>query len=90
MGLLIWLVVGTVAGWVACRLTRRVHSRDYVLNILVGVIGAIIAGFATNLVIFRPVFNANLQSAIVSAFGASLFLIVFTAIRRDPDEIEVG
>ena len=63
--------------------------RDYVLNILVGIIGAVVAGFATNLVIFRPVFSANLQSAIVSAFGAALFLVVFTAIRREPDEIEV-
>jgi uncharacterized membrane protein YeaQ/YmgE (transglycosylase-associated protein family) len=87
---LIWLLIGIVGGWLACRLTRRVLSRDYVLNILVGVIGAVVAGFVTNLVIFRPVFDPNLQSAIVSAFGAALFLIVFNAIRREPDEGAVG
>lgn len=74
MGIVIWLIIGVIAGWVACRLTRRVQSRDYVLNILVGITGAAVAGFATNLVIFRPVFDPNLQSAIVSVFGASLFL----------------
>lgn len=90
MGILIWLAIGITGGWLACRLTRRTRPRDYVLNILVGIIGAVVSGFATNLVIFRPVFDANLQSAMVSIFGAGLFLIVFTAIRREPEDSDIG
>lgn len=87
MGILIWLLVGIAGGWLTCRLTRRLSARDYALNIVVGIVGAVIAGFATNLVIFRPVFDLNLQSAFVSVLGAGLFLIVFIAIRRDTAEI---
>jgi uncharacterized membrane protein YeaQ/YmgE (transglycosylase-associated protein family) len=86
MGILIWIIIGVVGGLLACRLTRRRHSRDYVWNILVGIIGAFAGGFATNLVIFRPPFDPNLQSTIISVFGAALFLIIFNAIRREPED----
>jgi uncharacterized membrane protein YeaQ/YmgE (transglycosylase-associated protein family) len=86
MGIVIWIIIGVVGGWLACRLTRRRQFRDYLWNIVVGIIGAIAGGFATNLVIFRPPFDPNLQSTLISVFGAALFLIVFNAIRREPDD----
>lgn len=82
MGVLSWLLVGVIAGAIAARLTRRVTALDYTLNIAVGIVGAAVGGFITNLVIFRPVFSANLQNGLVSVFGAALFLVLANLVRR--------
>jgi len=82
MGVLSWLLVGVIAGAIAARLTRRVTALDYMLNIAVGIVGAAVGGFITNLVIFQPPFDLNLQSLIVSELAAIVFLTTFNAIRR--------
>jgi uncharacterized membrane protein YeaQ/YmgE (transglycosylase-associated protein family) len=82
MGLLAWIILGIVAGWLACRLTRRDQPKDYLLNIVVGVIGACAGGFITNLVIFSPVFDFNLQSLLVAGLASFVFLVVANAVRR--------
>lgn len=82
MGIIVWILVGVVGGWLSCRLSGRQSAGDYALNIAVGIVGAVAAGFITNLVIFRPVFSANLQNGLVSVFGAALFLILANLLRR--------
>lgn len=82
MGLLMWIIFGAVAGWLACRITHRVQPIDYLLNIVVGIIGACVGGFITNLVIFHPVFEFNLQSMLVAGLATILFLVVANALRR--------
>lgn len=82
MGLLIWIIVGIVAGMVACRLSRRTETVDYVLNIIVGIVGACAGGFITNLVIYRPPLQFNLQSLLVSLLATGVFLVVLNALRR--------
>lgn len=82
MGVLSWVIVGVIAGWVTCRLTRRLAAVDYALNIALGILGAAVGGFMTNLVVFRPPFELNLQSLIVAELAAIVFLMTFNAIRR--------
>jgi uncharacterized membrane protein YeaQ/YmgE (transglycosylase-associated protein family) len=82
VGIIVWLVIGVVGGLLSSRLGDRKTTGDYALNIAVGVIGAVVGGFITNLVIFRPVFSANLQNGLVSVFGAALFLVLANLVRR--------
>lgn len=82
MGVIIWIIIGAVAGWLACRLTGRTANIDYAVNVGIGILGAVAGGFITNLVIYRPVFEFNLQSALVAVLATGVFLVVVNAVRR--------
>ncbi|MBK7219723.1 MAG: GlsB/YeaQ/YmgE family stress response membrane protein [Candidatus Promineofilum sp.] len=82
MGIVVWILIGVIGGWLSGRLTGRKATGDYALNIAVGIVGAIAAGFITNLVIFHPVLSANWQNGLVAVLGAALFLVVANLLRR--------
>ena len=82
MGLFVWIIIGAVAGWLACRLTSRTANIDDAVNVGFGILGACVGGFVTNLVIYRPVFEFNLQNALVAVLATGVFLVVVNAVRR--------
>lgn len=45
MGIIIWLIVGGVCGWLASIIMRRDGQQGILLNVVVGIVGAAIAGF---------------------------------------------
>ena len=45
MGIIIWLIVGGIVGWLASIIMRRDAQQGIILNIVVGIVGALIAGF---------------------------------------------
>jgi uncharacterized membrane protein YeaQ/YmgE (transglycosylase-associated protein family) len=77
-GLVIWLLIGLIAGFIASRIMRG-GSSGCVGNILLGLIGAFIGGLLTNILI--P--NANfgfIGSIIVSIIGACILITIMHAI----------
>ena len=80
MGVIVWIVIGILAGVIACYLTRRTTGRDFLVNIVVGLVGAILGGFASNLVTFQPPLDFNFSGALVAGFGALVFLIFANAM----------
>jgi uncharacterized membrane protein YeaQ/YmgE (transglycosylase-associated protein family) len=84
MGIISWIVIGILAGVFACTLTRRTTSRDFLVNIIVGLVGAVLGGFASNLVTFQPPLDFNFSSALVASFGALVFLVFANAMVNRP------
>lgn len=82
MGIISWIVVGVIAGVIACMLAGRTLTRDYLSNIGVGLVGAIMAGFATNLVTRQPPLGINSSSLFVALLGALVFLVFANAVNR--------
>ena len=83
MGTLSWIILGIVAAWATSRVTRHTEPRDYLLNIVVGVIGAFAGGFSANLVGRDPVFGFTLTSFFVAMLGTVVFLVIlFGIIQR--------
>ena len=79
MGVILWIVVGLLAGWIAHVV---LGGRGGILvNLAVGLIGAIVGGwlFGALHVVPAPGFAGNLVTAIV---GAVVFLFIWRAIRR--------
>lgn len=80
---IIWLIVGGIIGWVASELMRTRES--LLLNIIVGIVGAFIAGL-----ILTPLFgittinenNFSLPALIVSLLGSIILLAVVNLFRR--------
>ena len=45
MGIIIWLIVGGIVGWLASLIMRRDAQQGILLNIVVGIVGAFIGGW---------------------------------------------
>ena len=80
LSILIWIVVGAVAGWLA-GLVMRGGGFGLIGNILVGIVGAVVAGFLLPKV--GIVIGGNILAQILNAFiGAVLVLFVIGLLRR--------
>jgi uncharacterized membrane protein YeaQ/YmgE (transglycosylase-associated protein family) len=77
--LIIWLVVGGVCGWLASMVMRTDAQQGVLLNVVVGIIGAVIASF-----IFGPNINAGISvmSFVYSLIGAIILLAIVNLVRR--------
>ena len=79
MGVISWIVIGLIAGWLA---NRIVGGRGGILhNLAVGLVGAIVGGvlFTKLSLAVEPDFFGSLITATV---GAVIFLVIWRAIRR--------
>ena len=81
MGIIIWLVIGGVIGWLASIIMRTDAQQGIFLNIVVGVVGAIIGGL---LFTGGSINNAPLTiySFLVSLVGAVVLLAIVNLVRR--------
>ncbi|UCF77735.1 MAG: GlsB/YeaQ/YmgE family stress response membrane protein [Candidatus Eiseniibacteriota bacterium] len=82
MGLLSWIVFGTLAGWVASKITGR--EQGCCLNLVVGVIGAFLGGMIMQVIIDGGFsIGFNLKSFAVAVIGSVILLaIAGVATRR--------
>jgi len=69
MGVLSWLVLGIVTGVGMSYFTSREKGSGYLVNGLVGIIGAVLGGFCANLVMRLPPLSFNLASFAISVLG---------------------
>ncbi|WP_136162843.1 GlsB/YeaQ/YmgE family stress response membrane protein [Sphingomonas flavalba] len=81
MGIIIWLVVGGVIGWLASLVMRTDAQQGVLLNIVVGIIGAFIGGliFSGGSINNAPL---TVYSFLVSLVGAIILLAIVNLIRR--------
>jgi uncharacterized membrane protein YeaQ/YmgE (transglycosylase-associated protein family) len=79
--LLIWLVLGLVAGFIASKLINS-RGEGMILDILLGMVGAFIGGWLFRIFGSTWITGLNLWSLMVAVAGAVVFLIVYHGIRR--------
>ena len=79
MGIIIWLIVGGVVGWLASLIMKRDAQQGIILNIVVGIVGALIAGW-----IFGGGINQTitLTSFLYSLIGAVILLAIVNLFTR--------
>ena len=85
MGFIVLLIVGGIIGWVASMIMRTDGKQGIFLNIVVGIIGALLAGFIiTPLIGGAPITSGviSIQSIIVSLVGAIVLLAIINLFRR--------
>lgn len=81
MGFLAWIVLGGAAGWIASMIMHTDASQGIILNIVVGIVGAFIGGFAFNFFGGEGVTGFNLYSLLVAILGAVVLLYVTKIVR---------
>ena len=79
MGIIVWLIVGGVCGWLASLIMRTDAQQGVILNIVVGIVGAVISGL-----IFGVNMNAGItvESFLYALLGAVILLAVVNLVRR--------
>jgi uncharacterized membrane protein YeaQ/YmgE (transglycosylase-associated protein family) len=81
----VWLVVGGVIGWLASIAMKTDNQQGILLNIVVGVVGAVVAGWAISPLVGAGTINQgnfSLSSLVVSFIGAVILLAVVNLVRR--------
>ena len=80
LGILGWIILGGVAGWIASALTGS--GEGCLMNIVVGIVGALLGGFLFSLIGHAPVTGLNLWSLFVAVVGAVILILIVRAVRR--------
>jgi uncharacterized membrane protein YeaQ/YmgE (transglycosylase-associated protein family) len=85
MNLIIWLVVGGIVGWLASMIMRTDAQQGIFLNVIVGIVGALIAGFVLTPMLGRGTINSgdfSLMGLGLSLVGAIILLAIVNLMRR--------
>ncbi|HWR23017.1 MAG TPA: GlsB/YeaQ/YmgE family stress response membrane protein [Feifaniaceae bacterium] len=82
MGILAWIIVGALSGWIASKITGNDAEMGAVKNIAVGIVGAFIGGLVMNMVGGQGVTGFTLWSVIVSVIGSVILLSIVNLLRR--------
>ena len=80
IGIIIWLVVGGIIGWLASIIMRTDAQQGILLNIVVGIVGAFLAGLIFNGGSINQ--DINLTSILISLVGAVVLLAIVNLFRR--------
>lgn len=80
MGIIGWIILGGLAGWLAAKLVDG-GSKGIVVNIIVGIVGALIGGFLFNLLGGSGITGFNIWSFIVAVVGAIVLLWIVGMFR---------
>jgi uncharacterized membrane protein YeaQ/YmgE (transglycosylase-associated protein family) len=81
MSLLAWIVLGLVAGFISSKIVNR-RGEGIILDVLLGVVGAVVGGWLFRAFGMSGVSGLNLYSALVAIIGATLVLLAYHAIFR--------
>jgi uncharacterized membrane protein YeaQ/YmgE (transglycosylase-associated protein family) len=85
MNLILWLIVGGLLGWIASLIMRTDAQQGIFLNIVIGIVGALLAGF-----LLAPLFgtgtinqnNFSLPALLISLLGSIVLLAIINLFRR--------
>ena len=79
MSIIGWIVLGLIAGFIAAKIVNK-SGQGLVLDIVLGIVGAIVGGFLFSLVGAAGVTGFNLYSMFVAIIGAVIVLWIYHAV----------
>ena len=85
MNILIWLVVGGLIGWVASMLMKTDAQQGIILNVVVGIVGALLGGWLLSPLLGAGTINSSdfsIAGLGVSLLGAVILLAIVNLVRR--------
>jgi len=85
MNIVIWLIVGGLIGWLASKIMNTDAQQGVVLNVIVGIIGAMVGGFLVGPMLGQGTINTNdfsLMGLVVSLIGAVVLLAIVNLFTR--------
>jgi uncharacterized membrane protein YeaQ/YmgE (transglycosylase-associated protein family) len=86
MSIIVWLVLGLVAGFIGSKIVNK-SGEGVVVDIILGIVGAVVGGFLFSIIGASPVTGFNIYSIFVAVIGAIVVLVIYHAVtgRRAVD-----
>jgi uncharacterized membrane protein YeaQ/YmgE (transglycosylase-associated protein family) len=81
MGIFSWIVLGAIAGWIGSRIVNK-QGEGLFLDIVLGIVGALVGGWIFTAVGSTGVTGVNLWSVLVSVLGSVLVLFLYHSFSR--------
>jgi uncharacterized membrane protein YeaQ/YmgE (transglycosylase-associated protein family) len=85
MNVVVWLVVGGVIGWIASLIMKTDAQQGIVMNVIVGIVGALLGGWLISPLVGAGTLNQgdfSFMGLLVSLVGAVILLFIVNMIRR--------
>ncbi|WP_419760429.1 GlsB/YeaQ/YmgE family stress response membrane protein [Acidisoma sp.] len=79
MSIIGWLILGLLAGFIASKIVNR-SGEGIIMDIVLGIVGAIVGGFLFSMIGAAPVTGFNIYSMVVAVIGAIVVLVIYHAI----------
>lgn len=82
MGIIMWIILGALAGWISSMFMNTDARQGGLGNIIMGIIGAIVAGYLMPVLGMPGVTGFNLYSIAVAVIGAMVVIAIARMMRR--------
>jgi len=81
MSIIAWLILGLIAGFIASKIVSK-QGEGLVMNIVLGVVGALLGGWLFRLFGMSGVTGLNIYSLLVAVLGAVVLLFIYHGLIR--------
>jgi uncharacterized membrane protein YeaQ/YmgE (transglycosylase-associated protein family) len=81
MGIIGWIILGGIAGWIASKIMGTDASMGVMANIIVGIVGGLLGGFLFNMIGGEDITGFNLWSLFVAVIGSVVLLGIVRMFR---------
>jgi len=85
MNFIIWLIAGALVGWVASRIMKTSGRQGLIIDIVVGIVGALLAGYFLSPLLGVSTINQgnfSIPALLISLAGAVILLFLVRLVRR--------
>ena len=79
MGIISWIILGLIAGFIGSKIVNRT-GQGFWLDIVLGIVGALVGGFIFSLFGALGVTGLNIWSMIVAIVGSVVVLLIYNAV----------
>lgn len=82
MGIVLWIIFGALAGWIASVIMKTNYNQGTMMDIIMGIVGAVIGGFLMGLVGQPGVTGFNVYSLVVAVIGAVVVIYIGRMMQK--------
>ncbi len=82
MGIILWIIFGALVGWVASLVMKTDAEQGSFMNVVVGIIGAVVGGWLMSFFGQNGISGFNLYSFLVALLGAIVLIAIVRALRQ--------
>ena len=83
INIIAWIILGAIAGWLASIVMKTNAQQGFVMDVIVGIIGAFIGGWVLSLLgVGGGVTGLNIASILTAFIGAVILLALIRVVRR--------
>ncbi|PJA47539.1 GlsB/YeaQ/YmgE family stress response membrane protein [Candidatus Uhrbacteria bacterium CG_4_9_14_3_um_filter_36_7] len=82
MGILLWVIFGAFVGWIASIIMKTDPQQGTLMNIVIGIVGALLGGWVMSLIGQTGITGFNLYSLLIAILGSVILLAIIKALQR--------